>query len=246
MVGAIQHKTGATDVVLRLETGGGMMVEANATAAPIFTLYGDGRVVWRDVNAPAPAPIGSVSPLAPFRTVRLSEDAVQSLLTEALGRGGLADAAENYMGQGADMMTTTFTIIVNGTTKTVSATPLSPEMQPQAGPVIAALVGLNDRLQGFGTIVGVGELYAPPAYRGIVMPLDQPFNEPVAWPWTAIAPTDFKSDANEFLRERVMTPDELAQLGLKGIEGGFMGMTLKSGTQFYNFMLRPLLPDETK
>lgn len=246
-IAGIQHPTGAGDVVLRLESGGGFVpIDFLATNAPIFTLYGDGRVVWRDANAPMPDPIGSISPLAPLRTVRLTEAAVQSLLEDALGRGGLADAAENYMGQGADLPTTMFTINVNGTTKTVSATPLSVEMQPQGGPVIAALVALSERLSGFGSIVGESDLYVPPAYRGILMPQDQAFNPPVAWPWMAITPADFKSDGNEFLLQRVLSPDDVAALGLKGIEGGFMGLTLQSGTRFYSFSLRPLLPDETK
>jgi len=246
-IAGIQHPTGATDVVLRLESGGGFVpVDFLATNAPIFTLYGDGRVVWRDANAPVPDAIGSVNPLAPFRTVRLTEDAVQDPLEDALGRGGLRDAAATYMGQGADLPTTTFTINANGLSKTVSATPLSIEMQPQGGPVIAALVALNDRLQAFGSLVGESDAYAPTAYRGILMPQDQAFNPPVDWPWTTITPADFKSDGNEFLLQRVLTPDDVAKLNLKGIEGGFMGLTLKSGTKFYTFSLRPLLPDETK
>ena len=243
----IQHPTGATDVVLRLESGGGFVpIDFMATNTPIFTLYGDGRVVWRDANAAPPEPIGSLNPLAPFRTVRLTEPAIQSLLEDALGRGGLEAAAATYMGQGADLPTTTFTINANGVTKTVSATPLSIDMQPNAGPVIAALVALQERLSGFGAITGASDLYTPTAYRGILMPQDQALNPPVDWPWTTITPADFKSDGNEFLLQRVLTPDEVAKLGLKGIEGGFMGLTLKSGSKFYTFSLRPLLPDETK
>lgn len=243
----IQHPTGATDVVLRLESGGGFVpIDFLATNAPIFTLYGDGRVVWRDVSAPLPEPIGSVSPLSPFRTVRLTEPAIQSLLEDALGRGGLQDAAATYMGSGADLPTTTFTINANGLTKTVSASPLSIEMQPQGGPIIAALVGLNDRLQGFGAIVGESDLYTPTTYRGILMPLDAAFNPPVDWPWTTITPADFKADGNELLLLHTLTADDVAKLGLKGIEGGFQGLTLQSGGTFYSFSLRPLLPDETK
>ncbi|HJP87452.1 MAG TPA: hypothetical protein VJ850_00230 [Candidatus Limnocylindrales bacterium] len=243
----IQHPTGATDVVLRLESGGGFVpIDFLATNAPIFTLYGDGRVVWRDANAPVPDQQGSVSPLAPFRTVRLTEPAIQSLLEDALGRGGLQDAAETYMGNGADLPSTTFTINANGVTKTVTATPLSVEMQPNAGPVMAALVGLQERLSGFGAIVGESELYAPTAYRGILMPQDAAFNPPVDWPWTTITPADFKTDGNEFLLQRVLTADDVGKLGLKGIEGGFQGLTLKSGSKFFTFSLRPLLPDETK
>lgn len=243
----IEHPTGATDVVLRLESGGGFVpVDFFATSTPTFTLYGDGRVVWRDPNAPIPAPVGSISPLAPLRTVRLTEDAIQSLLEDALGRGGLADAAASYMGEGADMPTTTFTINANGALKTVSATPLSPDMQPQAGPIIAALAALSDRLSGFSAIVGTSEIYTPTAYRGVLMPQDQALGAPVAWPWTTIAPSDFTSDANEFLLLRTLTPDDVAALGATGIEGGFMGLTLQRGDKFYGFSLRPLLPDETK
>lgn len=243
----IQHPTGATDVVLRLESGGGfVMVDFLATSTPTFTLYGDGRVVWRDANAPVPAPVGSINPLAPLRTVRLTEAAVQSLLEDALGRGGLGEAAANYLGQGADMPTTTFTINANGALKTVSATPLSPDMHPQAGPVIAALAALSNRLAGFSGIVGDSDIYMPTAYRGVLMPQDQALNPPLAWPWTTIAPSDFKSDGNEFLLLRTLTPDDVAALGATGIEGGFMGLTLERGGKFYGLSLRPLLPDEVK
>lgn len=246
-IAGIQHPTGATDVVLRLESGGGFVpIDFFATSTPIFTLYGDGRVVWRDANAPNPDPVGSVNPLAPMRTVRLAEPAVQSLLDDALGRGGLAAAAANYMGQGADMPTTTFTINANGARRTVSATPLSPDMQPQAGPIIAALAALSDRLSGFSAIVGDSDIYAPTAYRGILVPQDQALNPPAAWPWTTIAPSDFKSDGNEFLLLRTLTPDDVAALGMTGVEGGFLGLTLQSAGKLYGFSLRPLLPDEVK
>ena len=49
--GAIDHPTGATDVVLRLEEGGGFVpIEFVATQAPIFTLYGDGRVIFQQAT----------------------------------------------------------------------------------------------------------------------------------------------------------------------------------------------------
>lgn len=243
----IQHPTGASDVVLRLESGGGFVpIDFLATNAPIFTLYGDGRVVWRDANGPIPDPIGTISPLSPFRTVRLTEAAMQSLLEDAIDRGGLGDADGPYMGQGADLPTTTFTLNVNGASKTVSATPLSPDMQSQAGPIIGRLAALAERLGAFGTIAGASEQFAPAAYRGILMSMDQAFNPPVDWPWASIAPEDFTSDGNEFLLKRTLTPADVAALGLTGIEGGFMGLTLKRGDSFYSFSLRPLLPDETK
>ena len=234
-------------MVLRLESGGGFtMMGAQSTSTPIFTLYGDGRVVWRDINAPAPEPIGNVTRLAGLRTVRLTEPAVQSLLEDAIGRGGLGEAAETYVGQGADMPTTTFTINANGETRTVSATPLAPDMHPNAGPIIAALAALSDRLEGFGAIVGNTDLYEPTAYRGVLMPQDQALSDPVDWPWTTATPSDFVADGNEFVLVHTLTLDDVAKLGLARIEGGFMGLTLQSGGKFYSFSLRPLMPEETK
>lgn len=243
----IQHPIGATDIVLRIESGGGfVMMGAQAIDTPVFTLYGDGRVVWRDANAPVPDPMGSVNRLAPLRTVRLTEPAVQSVLEDALGRGGLANAAATYMGQGADMPTTTFTINASGATKTVSVTPLAPDMHPQARAIIAALAALDERLRGFGAIVGDSDLYTPTAYRGVLMPQDQAFNPPVDWPWTSIAPADFKSDGNDFILLHTLTPADVEALGLHGVEGGFQGLTLESGGKLYGLALRPLLPDETE
>jgi len=242
-----QHPTGAADVVLRLESGGGFVpIDFLATYAPMFPLYGDGRVVWREASWEVTDAMGNVHPLAPFRTVLLTESAVQSLLEDAIERGGLGEAAGPYMGQGADMPSTTFTLNVNGTTKVVSATPLSPDMQPQAGPIIIRLAALAQRLSTFSTIAGASEPFAPAAYRGILTPVDQALNPPVDWPWTTIAPEDFTSDGNTFLLKRTLTPDDVAALGLTGIEGGFSGLTLQQGTRLYSFSLRPLLPDETK
>ena len=47
-VGAIDHKTGATDVVLRLESGGGFVpIDFLASQAPTFTLFGNGVIVFQ-------------------------------------------------------------------------------------------------------------------------------------------------------------------------------------------------------
>ena len=58
-VGAIDHQTGATDVLLRYDVGGGLMMPGfSATQTPIFTLYGDGTVVFRNQTAEPPPAIG--------------------------------------------------------------------------------------------------------------------------------------------------------------------------------------------
>jgi hypothetical protein len=230
-----------------MESGGGLVpMDFFATAAPSFTLYGDGTVVFKDPTATPPEPAGNVTRLAPFRTIRLDEEGIQALLTDAIGRGGLGIAAGPYMGQGADLPTTTFTITADGRTKQVSVTALSPDMHPQDVAIVTALAGLAERLDGFAGVVAGEQVYLPPAYRGVLSPVDQPLGPVVAWPWPTIAPADFVAGENTFLLLRTMTPAEAVMVGIPSIEGGIQGLTLQKDGKLYTFALRPLLPDETK
>jgi hypothetical protein len=245
----ISHPTGAADVLLRIESGGGFVpIDFLATNAPSFTLYGDGTVVFRDLTAVPPTGEGSnINRLSPLLTIRLDEDGIQALLSDALGRGGLGIAAGPYMGQGADMPSTTFTINADGGTKVVSVTPLSPDMHPQDRGIVTQLAGLAERLDGFAGLVPGEQVYVPAAYRGILMSTDQAFGPVIDWPWPAIKPADFVSRENEFLKLRSLSPADVAALGIPTIEGGFSGITLKAPDgKLYSFSLRPLLPDETK
>lgn len=230
-----------------MEQGGGFApIEFMATSAPIFTLYGDGTIVWRDPAGTAPNPVGNVNRLAPFLTIRLDEEATQALLEDAIGRAGIGIAQPVYMGQGADIPSTTFTVNAGGQTKTVTVIGLSPEMHPQDGPIVTSLAALAERLEGFAGAVAGEQPYEPAAYRGVLMSVDQPFGAPVAWPWADIEPGDFVSGDNEFLKTRTMTPAEVASLAIPDITGGLSGLTLQQAGKFYSFALRPLLPDETK
>lgn len=243
----ISHPTGAADVILRMESGGGFVpIDFMATAAPSFTLYGDGTVVFRDPTANPPVGEGNLNRLAPFQTIRLDEEGIQALLSDAIGPGGLGIAAGPYIGQGADLPTTTFTITADGRTKEVSVMALSPEMHPQDAAIITALSGLAQRFDGFGGLVAGEQVYEPAAYRGILMSVDQPFGPVLEWPWPVIKPAEFVSGDNEFLKLRTMSATDVSALGIAGLEGGFMGLTLKSNGKLYTLSLRPLLPGETK
>lgn len=243
----IQHLTGATDVILRMDQGGGFApIEFFATSAPIFTLYGDGTIVWRDSAASPPDPVGSVNRLAPFLTIRLGEEGVQALLADAIGRGGLGRALAVYQGLGADIPSTTFTITADGRTKTVSVVGLSPELHPQDVAIVTAIAALADRLQGFAGAVAGEQAYAPTAYRGVLTSVDQAGGPVIAWPWANIEPAAFIPGDNEFLKLRTMTPAEIAVLGIPEVAGGLQGLTFQKAGKIYNFSLRPLLPDETR
>ena len=92
-----------------------------ATQAPIFTLYGDGTIVFRNPMKEGPPPVGDVFRFSPFRTARLSEDQIQATLERAIGEGGLGTARPNYENNMvADASTTIFTIDAGGLKKTVS------------------------------------------------------------------------------------------------------------------------------
>src|SRR5207249_1674920 len=77
--GRIEHATGATDLLLRFEQGGGFVAPTFlATQAPIFSLYGDGTVLFRNPEADPLPLVGSVSPDRPFRMAKLNEDQIQA------------------------------------------------------------------------------------------------------------------------------------------------------------------------
>ncbi|MEO7665328.1 MAG: hypothetical protein ABIV26_09395, partial [Candidatus Limnocylindrales bacterium] len=248
-VGAIDHETGATDVVLRFEEGGGFVpMGFFATEAPIFTLYGDGTVIFKDgFAAPPPADDGLIR-VAPFQTVKLTEDQVQSLLQYAIAGGGLGVARRDYQSGGADLPTATFTVMAAGTKKTVSVMALG--MDRTEGPdaqVLKALAGLGDKLRSFGPEVDGEAAWTPDRWRGVLTE-DMGGNPPRPWPWADVAPAEWvqhQEPGAPGFPVRQMSTSEIDLLNLTGIDGGFSGMTLTGpdGKQYF-FALRPLLPDE--
>jgi hypothetical protein len=254
-VPGIDHPTGPTDVVLRVEQGGGFMaLEFIASQAPSFTLFGDGKVIFQqrtDVFQ-EPGPDG-VTHNRPWRIAQLDEDQVQELLGFALGPGGLGTARESYIAGGiADAPDTIFTVNAGGVVKKVTVNALGMEAQQDQAARLA-FQALATRLQDFdkgGTISS--DVYVPERYRGILNQRDpDPTIKPVAWPWPTIKPTDFLGDPNNgnggvFMARRTLTTDEAAALGLGDITGGIQGLVLKaSDGKLYSLILRPLLPDET-
>ena len=255
-LGAIEHATGPTDVVLRYDVGGGMMMAGwAASQAPIFTLYGDGTVVFRNQTAEMPPPEGSVTRTNPFRTARLSEEQIQDLLVFALGESTLGVARAQYDNPMiTDVGTSTFTVDAGGLKKTVSVYALGMETEgvPDQG-ARRAFNALATRLGDFdqgGSIAT--DVYEPTAYRGVLMDgTGMVVPDVRTWPWKDIKPADFAgpADPNAFqMATRTLTPDEVAGLGVDGPEGGFGGMVLSGpgGGTLYSLAVRPLLPDETE
>ena len=251
-VGAIDHKTGATDVVLRMEQGGGMVIDFVATQAPMFTLYGDGVIVFqRKVDLFPEADAEGVVHGIPWRTAKLDEDQVQELLEFAITQGALGTARDVYMGNIADAPSTIFTLNTGSASKVVTVNGLSELADPGADAIArAAFFKLFTRLGDFdrgGTIES--DVYEPAAYRGILMERDANGVVPRAWPWPTIKLTDFV-DPNAAaggirLPHRTMAPDEIAALGIKDFSGGLQNVVVKGPDgKTYGFLLRPLLADE--
>ena len=250
--GAIEHATGATDVILRYDQGGGFVMPGFlASQAPIFTLYGDGTVIFRNPAKEGPPPVGNVFRFNQFRTAKLSEEQIQAALEAAIGEGQLGIARPNYeSAQVSDASTAIFTVNAGGLKKAVSVYALGIDVPNMADAIPRkAFLALSERLADFdqgGTITT--EPYVPDHYRGVLM--DGFGGDPDAkkWPWTDLTPKDFvlPADPNAIqFPAHTLTAAQVAALGIEDTEGGFQGMTLTGpdGKQ-YSFSLRPMLPDD--
>jgi hypothetical protein len=256
--GAIEHKTGPNDVVLRIEQGGGFVpIDFLATQAPGFSLYGNGVIVFQRLVTTFPQPdANGVTKGVPWRTATLDEGQIQQLLEFALGPGGLGTARDAYISGGiADAPSTIFTVHAGGIDKTVVVSALSEETQP--GPDAAArgaFLKLAKRLQDFdqGGTIG-SDVYAPERFRGVLIEREaQAGVTPLDWPWPSIPFAEFKQGAADgsgptTFPHRTLTPDDLAALKLTDIEGGVQGIALRAPNgKLYSLVVRPLLADETE
>jgi len=251
---AIEHKTGATDVVLRYEEGGGFIMPAfTAAAVPLFTLYGDGTIIFRNPMLEPPPAEASVFKMNPLRTAKLSEEQIQDLLRLALVEGGLGTArAEYHNDMVADAGTAIFTIEAGGLKKTVSVYALGLDMPGVPdGPARATFKRLADRLTDFdqgGKIAT--DVYQPEVYRGVLFDatgIEAP--DIRQWPWPDLTAADFKPDADPNglqFPHRTMTPAEVDLLKVTDYQGGFQNLVLTApDKKLYTLSLRPLLPGET-
>ena len=148
--GAIAHPTGAKDVVLRVEESGGfIMIEATATYTPSFTLYGDGTVIWRDMQSIPPESSDNLLRATKLNVAKLDEASIQALLEDAIGPGGLGVATGPYNEMaGADIPATIFTLNAGDLRepKRVEVIGMSADMHPQNAQVITALIRLQEKL----------------------------------------------------------------------------------------------------
>ena len=230
--GAIEHPTGADEVVLRVSSAGGfVMPEFLFSALPQFTLYGDGTVI-------VPGAVPAIYPcpaLAPLQARRLNEEGIQAILRAVAGTGTfVADARfDGAQAMVADATDTVFTLNADATSVEVSVYALGfldpanlPPGMPEAEVAAHdALLHLSNMLSSLDTQIDASgwaddtwHPYQPSAMRLSVRPADGDVPDGtetfVAWP---IEGEDPVLDAKRFrVSEKgvcLITQDMIDRLG---------------------------------
>jgi hypothetical protein len=241
---AIDHPTGATDIVLRVgEEGGFMMMEAVMARVPLFTLYGDGRVlIVRPVEGKV-APGGV--PATEIGQARLTEDQVQAVLRNALTEGGLGIVKEEFPVMVMDAPTTVIELNAGGITKRVKVAALG--MEPAPGPDASALVALAtlvERLKAIPT----DAVYTPSALVAVIAQTElAPGTTAEPWPWPNLEPAGFDQPAPDdmfgFSTHR-LTTGEAAALGVVPGEPAAPRTVAGPDGRAWVLVVRPAMPEE--
>ncbi|HVM30018.1 MAG TPA: hypothetical protein VM305_04525 [Candidatus Limnocylindrales bacterium] len=214
----ISHPTGASDVILQYEMGGGFVpLEAIITQVPQFTLYGDGTVIW--VSQEGGVRVGlSGGTLPPLVEGTMDDEAIQALLRFALGQGRLAGARDHYAQDTcADCPTTTFRLHADGLQKVVTIDALG---EVNEGPDALDRNGFNLLAQTLGAfdeqarngVAGEVSHYDPAFYRVVLSEAQEGMGDFGAWPWPELALADFEPWEAGWQRRAVLTRDEVAQV----------------------------------
>jgi len=255
---AISHPTGANELVLRIETGGGFVPPSFIVGRiPELSIFGDGRVIVLGPQIaifPGPA-------LPNLVTFRLSEEGLQKLLENARAAGLLGpDTHYEYPGI-ADAGTTTFIVVAEGRRHVVSAYalfeggPFDAQLEPDLRRARAALFAFQQR--ALDTRSWWGEAIDGPdsAFQFDFMRVFVTAAEPVAGgelppsfaDWPLAAPlAEFSAPLGNFVEVRcgVVSGDELAIL-LPALQNSNQLTFWRNEGMTYQLTVRPLLPDES-
>jgi hypothetical protein len=246
---AIQHPTGPTDVVLRVDVRGGFVMQQVAMARlPLFTLYGDGRTLLVPADSAAVDPGGGIPagpvPLAPLREVRLRETDVQAILAYALREGRLGIAREAYLGGNIDAPSTVFEVHAGGVDKSVRVTGLSAD--PAPGPDAADTIAFSRLLEQLRSVQTQAD-FVPSTFVALISETEGAEGAPVSWPWADLAPADFpqpgEDDPIPFPRHS-LTAAQVAALGVDVGPGGLGGLhAMGPDGRTYVLAILPALPE---
>jgi hypothetical protein len=254
----IDHATGADQLVLRVETGGGFTApDYQLRTIPQFSLYGDGSII-------TPGPQIEIYPppaLPAIQAQPVSEDGVQAILAAALDAGVDTGVDMTDMGSTmiADAPTTTFTISVNGASNSFGVYALGmgsgacpkgmAATECEARTALSSFVRKLGRLDGWLPSGSLGETatFEPTGsrvYVGDVRHDAQLPQQKVAWPLEPPL-ASFGDDTGTGYRCGVVTGSDWITT-LQPAAAGTNELTpwTSEGTA-YGLVFRPLLPDET-
>ncbi len=258
-VEAITHPTGANELVLRQEVGGGLVAPGwILSELPTVSIYGDGRIVTQGPQIeiyPGPA-------LPNLRVLRVSEAGLQRILAAAAEAGLMGDDVTYLYPVIADAPTTTFWVDAGGAQHRTSAYALglgedTSVISPEDAAARADLVAFAEKLGDIPAWLGddVVSADAPYAFDAIRIyaqeaePVTQDQGiEPTIADWPLATPLStfgepFRAGVEPPMRCGVVTGDELATLR-PALEAANQLTYWRSGGATYQLILRPLLPDE--
>ena len=260
--GAVEHPTGADDLVLRMASAGGfVMPEFLFGAVPSFSLYGDGTVIVTGAVPeifPGPA-------LPPLQARRLTEEGVQAILAKVAETGifvadarfdgaqmMIADAADTVFTLNADDRSVEVSIYGLGALDPSSAPPDMPAREVAAH---AALTGLSNllfeldqRLEGTAWADEAWHPYQPTALRLSVRPADTDALDGtenfVPWPIEGEDPASFGELGTLPGTRCGAITGEAAAAWIAVLSAGNQSTRFTADEHRYAVTPRPFLPDE--
>src|SRR4029453_7915808 len=159
--GGIDHPTGAADLVLRMDVGGGFVAPTyELRRIPTWSLFGDGRIITEGPQIeiyPGPA-------LPSVQVQTVTEEGIQAILKAAEAAGLLGPNRTYGQDCVADAPTTTFTVYADGTKHVVSAYALGMVPGSCPGEDTAARATLS---RPAGPVRVLGDAGVRPALHGI-------------------------------------------------------------------------------
>jgi hypothetical protein len=261
----IAHPTGPNELVLRIESGGGLVAPGFLVGQiPMLSIYGDGRVVVPGAQIdiyPGPA-------LPSVVAYRISEEGIQKILENAQAAGLLGPDAHYDDPFVADLPTTTFTVYAGGGKHVISAYGLAEatgndaQLDPDVRRARAALYQFEQKVGDVRGFLGPTVVVEPEAqYQPTTMRIyvtaavpdqsgglqpnfqDWPLTTPLAEFGAPTSPSNGQLNTGG-MRCGTVTGDDLKTLMPK-LQVSNQLTFWRSGAETYQLILRPLLPDES-
>jgi hypothetical protein len=253
----ITHPTGAKDLILRVETGGGFVPPEFALGnIPEFSLMGDGTVITLGPQImiyPGPA-------LKNLLKRKVSPDGVDAILKAAMDAGLFGNHSYGFEGV-ADAPTTTFRLVANGKLHVTSAYALG--MDDQGRSLVSPdrqarqkLAEFRDKLSGLEQWLPKGSVSAESGYvpQGMrIFVTDQPSaatddpvgqQTPIVWPLDVPLSEFGEAASLEAYRCGTITGADLGKFLAAATHASELS-PWSSGGKNYRLVLRPLMPDES-